>query len=83
MIETINKQARTSGNSCRKLGREPTSEELARRMDLSLDAVCKTRRSRQQPMLRDAHGETRNPIWVIIVEDKGVVSPSDAAIHST
>jgi len=82
MIETINKQARTSRQLVQELGREPTSEEIARRMDLSLDAVCKTKKIAQQPMSFETPiGEDEESHLGDFVEDKGVVSPSDAAIH--
>jgi RNA polymerase primary sigma factor len=82
MIETINKQARTSRQLVQELGREPTSEELARRMDLSLDAVCKTKKIAQQPMSFETPiGEDEESHLGDFVEDKGVVSPSDAAIQ--
>jgi RNA polymerase primary sigma factor len=82
MIETINKQARTSRQLVQELGREPTSEELARRMDLPLDTVCKTKKIAQQPMSFETPiGEDEESHLGDFVEDKGVVSPSDAAIH--
>jgi RNA polymerase primary sigma factor len=82
MIETINKQARTSRQLVQELGREPTSEEIARRMDLSLDAVCKTKKIAQQPVSFETPiGEDEESHLGDFVEDKGVVSPSDAAIH--
>src|SRR6202790_3061035 len=82
MIETINKQARTSRQLVQELGREPTSEELARRMDLPIDSVCKTKKIAQQPMSFETPiGEDEESHLGDFVEDKGVVSPSDAAIH--
>jgi RNA polymerase primary sigma factor len=82
MIETINKQARTSRQLVQELGREPTSEEIARRMDLSIDAVCKTKKIAQQPVSFETPiGEDEESHLGDFVEDKGVVSPSDAAIH--
>ena len=82
MIETINKQARTSRQLVQELGREPTTEELARRMDLSVDAVSKTKKIAQQPMSFETPiGEDEESHLGDFVEDKGVVSPSDAAIH--
>jgi RNA polymerase primary sigma factor len=82
MIETINKQARTSRQLVQELGREPTTEELARRMDLSVDAICKTKKIAQQPMSFETPiGEDEESHLGDYVEDKGVVSPSDAAIH--
>ncbi len=82
MIETINKQARTSRQLVQELGREPTSEEIARRMDLSVDAVCKTKKIAQLPMSFETPiGEDEESHLGDFVEDKGVISPSDAAIH--
>jgi RNA polymerase primary sigma factor len=82
MIETINKQARTSRQLVQELGREPTSEEIARRMDLPLDTVCKTKKIAQQPMSFETPiGEDEESHLGDFVEDKGVISPSDAAIH--
>jgi RNA polymerase primary sigma factor len=82
MIETINKQARTSRQLVQELGREPTSEEIARRMDLSIDAVCKTKKIAQQPVSFETPiGEDEESHLGDFVEDKCVVSPSDAAIH--
>jgi RNA polymerase primary sigma factor len=82
MIETINKQARTSRQLVQEFGREPTSEEIARRMDLSIDAVCKTKKIAQQPVSFETPiGEDAESHLGDFVEDKGVVSPSDAAIH--
>ena len=82
MIETINKQARTSRQLVQELGREPTSEEIARRMDLPVDTVCKTKKIAQQPMSFETPiGEDEESHLGDFVEDKGVVSPSDAAIH--
>ena len=50
MIETINKQVRTSAQLVQELGREPTSEEIAKRMDVSVDSVRKTKKIAQQPV---------------------------------
>src|SRR5207247_10599990 len=50
MIETINKQVRTSAQLVQELGREPTSEEIAKRMDVSVDSVRKTQKIAQQPV---------------------------------
>ncbi len=82
MIETINKQARTSRQLVQELGREPTSEEIAKRMDLSIDAVCKTKKIAQQPMSFETPiGEDEESHLGDFVEDKGVISPLYAAIH--
>ena len=50
MIETINKQVRTSAQLVQELGREPTAEEIAKRMDVSVDSVRKTKKIAQQPV---------------------------------
>src|ERR1700680_3958793 len=50
IIETINKQVRTSRQLVQELGREPTSEEIAKRMNVPVDTVRKTRKIAQQPM---------------------------------
>jgi RNA polymerase primary sigma factor len=82
MIETINKQARASRQLVQEFGRDPTSEEIARRMDLSIDAVRKTKKIAQQPVSFETPiGEDGESHLGDFVEDKGVVSPSDAAIH--
>jgi RNA polymerase primary sigma factor len=82
MIETINKQVRTSAQLVQELGREPTSEEIARRMDVSVDSVRKTKKIAQQPVSFETPiGEDEETHLGDLVEDKGVVSPSDAAIH--
>jgi RNA polymerase primary sigma factor len=82
MIETINKQARTSRQLVQELGREPSSEELAKRMDLSIEAICKTKKIAQLPMSFETPiGDSEESHLGDFVEDKGVVSPSDAAIH--
>jgi RNA polymerase primary sigma factor len=82
MIETINKLIRTSRALVQELGREPTSEEIAKRMDVSVDSVRKTKKIAQQPVSFETPiGEDEETHLGDLVEDKGVVSPSDAAIH--
>ena len=81
MIETINKQHRTSGQLVQELGREPTSEEIAKRMGLPVDKIRKTKQVAQQPVsLETPIGEEENSHLGDFIEDKAVVSPSDAAI---
>ena len=81
MIETINKQHRTSGQLVQELGREPTSEEIAKRMGLPIDKIRKTKQVAQQPIsLETPIGEEENSHLGDFIEDKAVVSPSDAAI---
>jgi RNA polymerase primary sigma factor len=81
MIEMINKQVRTSQQLVQELGREPTSEEIARRMDISVDAVRKTKKIAQLPMSFETPlGDEGESHLGDFIEDKGVLSPSDAAI---
>jgi len=82
MIETINKQARTSQQLVQELGREPTLEEIAKRMDIPVDAVRKTKKIAQVPVSFETPiGEEEESHLGDFIEDKTVVSPSDAAIH--
>jgi RNA polymerase primary sigma factor len=81
MIEMINKQARTSRQLVQEFGREPTSEEIAKRMDLSVDAVRKAKKIAQQPVSFEAPIGADEEIRLgDLVEDTNVVLPSDAAI---
>jgi RNA polymerase primary sigma factor len=82
MIETINKQVRTSRQLVQELGREPTSEEIAKRMNVPVDTVRKTRKIAQQPMSFETPiGEEDDAHLGDFIEDKTVISPSDAAIN--
>ena len=82
MIETINKQGRTSQQLVQELGREPSSEEIATRMDIPVDAVRRTKKIAQQPVSFETPiGEDEERHLGDFVEDKGVVSPSEAAIN--
>jgi RNA polymerase primary sigma factor len=81
MIETINKQARTSQQLVQELGREPTSEEIAKRLAIPVDAVRKTKKIAQLPMSFETPiGEAGESHLGDFIEDKAVLSPSDAAI---
>jgi len=81
MIEMINKQVRTSQQLVQELGREPTSDEIARRMDIPVDAVRKTKKIAQLPMSFETPlGDEGESHLGDFIEDKGVLSPSDAAI---
>ena len=82
MMERINRQMRTSQQLVQELGREPTTEELAARLDLPADAVRSTKKIAQQPIsLETPIGEEQETHLSDLVEDKGVASPSDAAIR--
>ena len=81
MIETINKQIRTSRQLVQELGREPTSEEIAKRLDVPVDKVRKTQKIAQQPIsLETPIGEEEDSHLGEFIEDKSSVSPSDAVI---
>jgi len=81
MIETINKQLRTSRQLVQELGREPNAEEIAKRLGVATDKVRKTRQIAQQPIsLETPIGEEEDSHLGEFIEDKSSVSPSDAAI---
>jgi RNA polymerase primary sigma factor len=82
MIETINKLVRTQRQLVQELGHEPTSEEIAKRMDISVDKVRKTKKIAQQPIsLETPVGEEEDAHFGDFIEDKTAVSPSDAVIN--
>ena len=82
MIETINKLVRVQRQLVQELGHEPTSEEIAKRMDTSVDKVRKTRKIAQQPIsLETPIGEEQDSHLGDFLEDKTAVSPSDAAAY--
>ncbi len=81
MIETINKLIRTSRQLVQELGREPTSEEIARRMDIPVAKVRKILKIAQEPIsLETPIGEEEDSHLGDFIEDKAVISPSDAVI---
>jgi RNA polymerase primary sigma factor len=82
MVEAINKQMRTSRQLVQELGREPTVEEVAKRMDVPVEIVRKARKIAQLPVSFESPvGEDEEARLGDFVEDKGLVSPSDAAIQ--
>jgi RNA polymerase primary sigma factor len=82
MIESINKQVRTSQQLLQELGREPTSEEIAKRMDIPVEAVRRTKKIAQQPLSFETPiGEEDEAHLGDFIEDKNVESPSEAAIN--
>ena len=81
MIETINKLIRTQRQLVGELGREPTSEEIAKRMEIPVERVRMAKRIAQQPVsLETPIGEDDGSHLGDLIEDKAVISPSDAAI---
>src|ERR1700674_316454 len=82
MIETINKLIRTQRQQVQELGREPTSEEIAKRMEIPISKVRKIQKIAQEPIsLETPIGEEEDSHLGDFIEDKGVVSPSDAVIN--
>jgi len=82
MIETINKLIRTQRQLVQELGREPASEEIAKRMDIPVAKVRKILKIAQEPIsLETPIGEEEDSHLGDFIEDKAVVSPSDAVIN--
>ncbi|MBE7543996.1 MAG: RNA polymerase sigma factor RpoD [Bryobacteraceae bacterium] len=82
MIETINKMVRTQRSLQQELGREPTTEELARKLELSVPKVRKVLRIAQEPIsLETPVGEEEESHLGDFIVDKRVVSPSEAVIN--
>ncbi len=81
MIETINKLIRTSRYLVQEIGREPTPEEIAEKMELPLDKVRKVLKIAKEPIsLETPIGEEEDSHLGDFIEDKAIVSPSDAVI---
>src|SRR5487761_2707519 len=82
MIETINKLIRTSRQLVQELGREPTSEEIAKRMDIPVVKVRKVMKIAQEPIsLETPIGEEEDSHLGDFIEDRGVISPAEAVIN--
>jgi RNA polymerase primary sigma factor len=83
MIEIINKLNRTSRTLVQQNGREPTQEEIAEKMGMSLDKVQKVFKIAKSPIsLETPIGEEENTRLEDYIEDKEAISPQDAAISS-
>ena len=81
MIETINKLIRTQRALVQELGREPTSEEIAKRMDIPVGKVRKVLKIAQEPIsLETPIGEEEDSHLGDFIEDRNVVSPAEAVI---
>ena len=82
MFEMINKVIRTSRALVQELGREPMSEEIAKRMDIPVWKVRKVLKISQQPIsLETPIGEEEDSHLGDFIEDRGAVSPADAVIN--
>jgi RNA polymerase primary sigma factor len=83
MIETINKLIRTSRSLVQEYGREPTSEEIAKRMDIPVSKVRKVLKIAQEPIsLETPIGEEEDSHLGDFIEDRGVVSPAEQVINT-
>ncbi|MGE4343824.1 MAG: RNA polymerase sigma factor RpoD [Geoalkalibacter sp.] len=81
MIETINKLIRTSRQLVQEMGREPTPEEIAERMELPLEKVRRVLKIAKEPIsLETPIGEEEDSSLGDFIEDKAVVSPVEAVI---
>jgi RNA polymerase primary sigma factor len=82
MIETINKLIRTSRYLVQELGREPTPEEIAEKMEMPLDKVRKVLKIAKEPIsLETPIGEEEDSHLGDFIEDKSIVSPIEAVIN--
>jgi len=82
MIETINKLIRTSRSLVQEYGREPTSDEIAKKMDFPVSKVRKILKIAQEPIsLETPIGEEEDSHLGDFIEDRGVVSPAEAVIN--
>jgi RNA polymerase primary sigma factor len=83
MIETINKLIRTSRYLVQEIGREPTPEEIAKKMEMPLDKVRKVLKIAKEPIsLETPIGEEEDSHLGDFIEDKAIVSPIEAVINS-
>ncbi|HMG37090.1 MAG TPA: RNA polymerase sigma factor RpoD [Blastocatellia bacterium] len=83
MIETINKLIRTSRSLVQELGREPSSEEIAKKMDIPVSKVRKVLKIAQEPIsLETPIGEEEDSHLGDFIEDKTILNPAEAVITS-
>jgi RNA polymerase primary sigma factor len=81
MIETINKLIRTSRYLVQEIGREPTPEEIAEKMELPLEKVRRVLKIAKEPIsLETPIGEEEDSHLGDFIEDKAIISPSEAVI---
>jgi len=84
MIETINKVVRSSRYLVQQLGREPTPEEIAAKMEMPLDKVRNVLRIVKEPVsLETPIGDEEESSLGDFVEDRQTVSPADAAVYTS
>jgi RNA polymerase primary sigma factor len=83
MIENINKIVRTSRRMLNQVGREPTPEELAKKLHMPLEKVRRTLKIAKEPLsLETPIGDEGDANLGDLVEDKNAIAPIDAAIQS-
>ncbi len=84
MIETFNKIGRVSRRFLNEMGREPTEEELAKKLDMSIDKIRKVMRIAKEPVSMNAPiGDEEDSHLGDLLEDKSLVSTFDAAMQSS
>ncbi len=82
MIETINKLIRTSRYLVQEIGREPSPEEIASKMEIPLDKVRKVLKIAKEPIsLETPVGEEEDSHLGDFIEDKRIMTPSDAVVN--
>jgi len=82
MIETINKLIRTSRLLIQQLGREPTPEEIAQKMELPVDKVRKVLKIAKEPIsLETPIGEEEDSYLGDFIEDKKIINPAEAVMN--
>ncbi len=83
MIETINKLVRTSRQMLSEMGREPTPEEVAKRLSMPLDKVRKVMKIAKEPVSLEAPvGDEEDSSLGDFIADDSALQPLDSAIHS-
>jgi RNA polymerase primary sigma factor len=83
MIETINKLIRTSRLLVQELGREPSSEEIAKRMDIPVSKVRKVLKIAQEPIsLETPIGEEEDSHLGDFIEDRSIMNPAESVTFS-
>ena len=83
MIETINKLVRTTRQLVQEIGREPTPEEIASRLELPVDKVRKVLKIAKEPIsLETPIGEEKDSHLGDFIEDKKVTSPAESVIRT-
>ncbi|MBR1675839.1 MAG: RNA polymerase sigma factor RpoD [Clostridia bacterium] len=83
MVETINKQVRISRQLLQELGREPTPEEIAKEMEISVQRVIEIQKIAQDPVsLETPIGEEEDSHLGDFIEDEQAASPTDVVSFS-